>query len=251
MSVVEEQLAAHVQSRALLVAQLKAAIARDPDVNSAILHGSLGRGDADPWSDVDVVVFIQDEAIPRVVEHRLTLPHRLGEPVYLLDSPWNAPADGAQVNALYQLNSGLPVYVDWNLFPATMAGAPTDVQILHERQAGALPRLALTFAEWSTFDRQPRPDPAALPVDFVRHAWFGMVPIAAKFYARGTQDRLDRLLSGIGAQSHRDGEQAAIRERFHALATGEERQAIAAVAALIDAAERYRTHDQVGGQDAG
>jgi predicted nucleotidyltransferase len=243
VDIVDEQLARHTRARGRLVAQLQARVPVHPDVAGLILHGSLGRREADAWSDVDVVVFVDDDAVSDVVQARMAFPDLIGAPVYVLDSPWNAPLDGAQVNALYQLESGLPVFVDWSLFPAKMAAVPTDVQVLYEPHRYALPRLPLPFAQWPAFERQPRPDPAALPRDIVRHAWFGMMPITAKFYARGDRDRLVRLLAGIGAPppaDSADAELSAIRERFDAIASGESGQAVAAVAALIDAAQQFR-----------
>jgi predicted nucleotidyltransferase len=238
----DEQLARHTRARTRLVAELQARVSADPDVVGVFVHGSLGRDAADAWSDVDVVVFIDDDAIADAVQARMAFPGLIGAPVYVLDSPWNAPLDGAQINALYQLESGLPVFVDWSLFPAKMSAVPTDVQVLYEPRTDALPRLPVTFAQWAC-EGQPRPDPASLPFDVVRHAWFGMVPITAKFYARGARDRLVRLLIGIGAQPPADSaaaELAAIRDRFDALSPGESAPAVAAVAALIDAAQQLR-----------
>lgn len=88
-----------------------------------------------------------------------------------------------------------------------------------------------------------RPDPSEMTTEGVRHARFGMVPITAKFFARGSRDRLLRLLAGIGAEAPDDdptSELAVMRERLRVLQPGESSLAIEAVDALIHATEEFR-----------
>jgi len=158
-------------------------------------------GGAGLWSDVDLVVFLSDDVIARVVEERMGFPDRFGTLVYRLDSTWNAPIDGAQVNALYRLRSGLPLYVDWNLWPSSRAALPTDTKALCGRRPHLLTPVDASFEEWAqAIPRQPRPTVGAVDPEILRHARFGMVPIAAKYAARGDRHGLVRLLTGIGAE---------------------------------------------------
>ena len=76
--------------------------------------------------------------------------------------------------------------------------------------------------------------------NFRRHAQFGMVPIAVKFCVRRQQQRLERLLHGIGATDIPDdarGEMAVIRERLAVLSIGEPQSAVDAVDALCNLAD--------------
>src|SRR5579859_5096987 len=91
-------------------------LSADRRVRAVILYGSLAREDADVWSDVDLIVIIDDASLEDVVATRLDFGSAFGDVAYTLDSFWNAPLDGAQVNVLYRLSSGLPLYVDWNLW---------------------------------------------------------------------------------------------------------------------------------------
>ena len=228
-------------ARGRLVDRIVATLEGNPSVAGALLTGSLGRAEGDAWSDVDVVVFLDDRSIEAVVADRLRWPPGFGEPLYVLDSFWNAPLQGAQVNVLYELPSGLPIYVDWNLWPSHMAGRPDDTTVLFERNAGFLPPVRGRFDEWASYERQARPGADQVEPDFLRHARFGMVPIAAKYVARGETERAARLLDGIGAEPPSSSPQdqlAAVRERLDALSDGESLRAIVAVTRLCAAVEK-------------
>jgi hypothetical protein len=205
-----------------------------------LLYGSFGTGDVDPWSDIDLVVFVADAVLPPVVADRRRFGDRFGSPLYVLDSTWNAPLAGAQVNMLYQLESGLPLYVDWNLWPLSMAARPEGTRLLFERSPGLIPPLPTGFEEWATYERQP-----GLSVDDVddatlRCARFGMIPIAVKLCVRGQRTRLVRLLEGIGAGAVPEGsrgEMVAIRQHLTGLSQGQPPVTVATIGVMCDVAE--------------
>lgn len=233
-----DQLAAHGEARGRWLAETTDALEQDPRIEAAILYGSFGRGDVDVWSDIDLLVFVTDIAIDDFVADRMNFPEQFGAVVYRLDSTWNAPVDGAQVNALYDLDSGLPLYVDWNFWPCSRSGLPADTRAVFSRRPGLLQPISATFAEWSrTIPKQPRPAVGSVDSEVLRHARFGMVPIAAKYAARGNRSKLVELLTGIGSHAVPDGavgEIAAVRERLAALSPGEWPKAIATVQTLCD-----------------
>jgi hypothetical protein len=176
-----------------------------------------------------------------VVAARMVFPADFGTVVYRLDATWNAPMDGGQVNSLYVLDSGLPLYVDWNLWPCSRSGLPSDTRPLFSRRPGLLSPTRASFAEWSeAFPKQPRPAADEVGGEVLRHARFGMVPIAAKYAARGNRSKLVSLLTGIGAEAVPEGaagELAVVRERLAALSAGEHPEAVAAIQALCDAVQ--------------
>jgi hypothetical protein len=133
-----------------LVDRIREVTEPDEAVTAVILCGSLGRGDADAWSDIDVVVFVDDERLPSVVADRLGMPNVIAPALYVLDSPWNAPPGGAQLNALYRLPSGCPIYVDWNVWPASMTAVPTDGRGLSSVEP---------FLAWTSISSTGRPSP--------------------------------------------------------------------------------------------
>jgi predicted nucleotidyltransferase len=235
-----ELLDEHASSRSQLLGDITASLVQVSEVAGAVLYGSLGRGSADAWSDVDLVVLLEPGAVGSLIDERERWPARFGEPLYVLDSTWNAPLVGAQLNVLYELRSGLPVYVDWNLWPVSMAAHPSDTKLLFRRDDELVPDVSATFEDWATYERQPRPAPDEVTEDFLRHAHFGMVPIAAKYCARRDTERASQLLRGIGATAVPDsptGQLDVTRERLAALSGGESDKAIAAVGRLCDAAE--------------
>lgn len=247
MGALSDQLDGHTRARHRWLGAATEVLQRDPRIEAAILYGSFGRGDTDVWSDVDLLAFVTDAAIDDVVADRMAFPERFGTVVYRLDSTWNAPVDGAQVNALYVLDSGLPLYVDWNFWPRSRAGLPADTRSLFSRPATWLQPTAATFAEWSqTIPRQPRPATDEVDSEVLRHARFGMVPIAAKYAARRNRAKLVALLTGIGAAAVPEGsvgEMATVRERLAALSANEPSEAVSAVQTLCDA---VRTHLGIG-----
>ena len=237
---ISELLANYGADRLKLLRQLPDALAGAEGVRLAYLYGSLGRGDADSWSDIDVVVVLDRAAVEDTIEDRVAFPARLATPCYVLDSPWNAPLAGAQVNALYVGSSGLPVYVDWNLWPEDMSSVPRDGQVIYIRPGVDIQAINEDFSAVSTYERQRRPEPDEMGEDWVRHARFGMLPIAAKFFARQQVDRLQSLLRGIGGSGDLGtppAQVAVIRERLQVLGAGQRPDARKAVAALVELAE--------------
>lgn len=207
-----------------------------PEVAAVLAYGSLGRDEADAWSDVDLIVVLNDDALERSVGDRLEFPRSFGDPLYVLDSTWNAPIDGAQVNVLYPVGSIIPLYVDWNLWPARLVTrVPETVRVIIERDPRR-PRGGST-SDLLSFERQPRTARGEMAPAAIRHAWFGMVPIAAKFIARGAIDRATRLLSGIGAEvpdtATRHELLNILRERFTTLGVDQEAKTLAAVDGLL------------------
>ncbi|MGQ0433474.1 MAG: nucleotidyltransferase domain-containing protein [Microthrixaceae bacterium] len=238
---VVDQLGSHVQKRREWLEAASDRLAEDPRVLAALLYGSFGRGTEDQWSDIDIIVFIDDDGLAEVVDDRLDFPASFGRVLYLLDSTWNAPIGGGQVNALYDVGSGLPLYVDWNFWPMRMAGRPEGTAVIVDRSVRGLTHIPKPFEEWATYERQPRPAAHAVPPAFVRHAHFGMVPIAAKFVARRQRLKLAAMLAGIGGSSEipdsPSEEIAAVRERLRALSDGQSKDAIEAVERLCATAE--------------
>jgi predicted nucleotidyltransferase len=235
----ESLLADHSTCRKAWLEQATATLAADERVEAALLYGSFGRGNVDEWSDIDLIVFSEDQHVSAMVEGRLQFGDQFGSPLYVLDSTWNAPLDGAQVNVLYRLESGLPLYVDFNIWPLGMAGKPADTQLLFEKSLGLLPAVPSDFKEWATYKRQPRIAPEDLDEQTLRHARFGMIPIAIKFCVRQERERLVNLLNGIGAPSVPLGSRAemtAIRERLRVLSRGEPKDSVNAIETMCDIA---------------
>jgi predicted nucleotidyltransferase len=68
-----------------LVARFAEVCASDDRVVAAFVGGSLARGDADPYSDVDLCIVSTDEAADDVVADRAAIVAQLGTPLFLED----------------------------------------------------------------------------------------------------------------------------------------------------------------------
>jgi hypothetical protein len=139
------------------------------------LAGSLGRGDGDGWSDVDLLVVGGD------------LP--VHDALLTLEVPHNGPATGRYVGAMYALGE-LPLWVDWYLWPADLP-IPCDTRRLagHGRSS--------PYTLFEVLDRHGRGPrlPEGPRSTFV----LAMLPLAAKFIARGNTPAATSMAAMLGA----------------------------------------------------
>lgn len=103
----------------------------DLDVEAVALIGSLGRGEADNWSDIDLLIFMDDGPLRRFADEPAARPWAQAD--LLVDGRHNSPAGATSVGATHIL-SGLPVRVDIHVHPAARARWPTDGRIVFERR---------------------------------------------------------------------------------------------------------------------
>jgi hypothetical protein len=147
----------------------------DPRVLAAWLDGSFGRGVDDAWSDLDLHLVIEDEALDAFVGNRLELYRKIGDPL-LIQKEMASPT---QSRGLFQLvfYPG-PVEVDWIIGPASTANRPQETRMLIAR--GPIPIVAPRPA---TGERRTR-----LAQDRLTFFW-AMAPIAVKYAGRGDTRR--------------------------------------------------------------
>src|SRR5205823_650443 len=74
------------QRRERLVERLKGIVRGDPRIVALWLQGSLADGTADPLSDVDAYVAIEDTAFDEVFAERVVLAGRLGKVLAFADA---------------------------------------------------------------------------------------------------------------------------------------------------------------------
>ena len=163
-------------ARDALLARAVAELEEDDRVVAAWLAGSLGRGDADDLSDLDLWVIVLDEHGEAMNAGRRDYAARLGRPLLLQEAPGNAPPGGAYLRALYYGQMG-PVEVDWYWQPQSQARIPHDARVLFNRvNRGAVPRAPAP----SSATEQQRAEAAGNHTIF----FWSMSPVAAKYIAR-------------------------------------------------------------------
>jgi hypothetical protein len=190
---------------------------------AAWLFGSLGRGDADALSDIDLIVAVTQPP-PSAIFAGLGLP---GRKLFTRPKPRNAPAGGAYLAVCLELAS-LPVLVDLYLWPAATAADPADGLLLFATEQ---PRRAdLGFI--ALLDRHPTSDtrgsgPSAPETTLM------LLQLGAKYLARSDHARLAGICAQLGIPEAANG--AVLRSR---LADAVDTQARPDLAAAVIAAGR-------------
>jgi len=192
--VVEDVARQYAAARSAWLQSAQQRLHDDNRLVAALLVGSLGRGAGDDWSDVDLIAVVApDDAIGLIAE-RERFVGGLGNALFIFDSPWNAPEDGAQVNTIYDVGCGWPLYLDCDLWPLSRAAIPDDVRVLFDRVS--LPSMGLSLDEYRSWPTGPRPESTDEAV--VRRARIAMIPIIAKCIVRHDTDRAERMLTNLG-----------------------------------------------------
>jgi Nucleotidyltransferase domain len=149
----------------------------DPVVEGVALIGSLGRGEADNWSDIDLLILMGDQAIAQFVNEPAA---RLWAQAELLsDGRHNSPAGATSAGATH-LRSGLPLWVDLHVHPAARTRWPTEGRIVFEHRPIGMGTLSFDQLN-AGGSRQP---PTAKTADEIRRIHLSYVPIAGKYVGR-------------------------------------------------------------------
>jgi predicted nucleotidyltransferase len=198
-----ELIALRTAERDALLGRAVELLKTDARVVAAWLFGSLGRGEEDALSDLDLWVVVGDPYSRFVCAQRREYVRKLGEPLLILESPQNAPRDGAYLLALYGGQTGV-YQVDWYWEPQSHARIPNNARLLFDRVG--LPRSGLP-ALAAAPDPQSPEERAQAAADRATFFW-AMILIAAKKVARrqpwgalgmadmvqGTLDEVKRLV---------------------------------------------------------
>jgi len=134
---------AHAALRDDLLRQTVAALAEDGRFVAAWLAGSFGRGEADAYSDLDLVAVVAAPhagalcarpwpSAGRTTPERLALIRRLGGrrvPVVVHDAHANAPDGGSHTNIAFDDAT----HLDLTLVPLACARRPAESRVLFER----------------------------------------------------------------------------------------------------------------------
>ncbi len=139
------------------------------------LAGSMGRGQADEWSDVDLIVVGGSPD--------------LSNALVATDNPGNGPAGGGYVGALYDIGP-LTLWADWYVWPSREP-VPSDARLLRGRGNQGTRDLSESLNRIGRGRPRPHPDENAFAL--------AMLPLAAKFVARGENDKAVSMAVMLGA----------------------------------------------------
>jgi hypothetical protein len=204
-------------------------------VEAVWVEGSLGRGDADAFSDIDLVLAIGQSASPSVFADPIAGLGLPGRVLYTRDKPKNAPAGGAYRAACVEL-AALPVLVDLYLWLAATATMSATARLLLQR-GDRPPRSHLSFLP--LISRYPSADTRDSD-PYQPQTVLMLVQLAAKYLARSDHEReatIRRLLRDPASA----GDAAALRRllaaRVGTMADSSLEAAVTAVHRLIEIAE--------------
>ena len=167
----------------------------DPSVGGAALVGSLGAGRADDWSDVDLLVVVEDAHLEEyAVPGRL--PAGPGLLAFGIDARHNGPLGTRAVSAQYVVD-GLPLWVDWHIHPISLASWPSDCTVVFDRRG-----ISRTSAD---LYRGPHEPATAKSPDDQEAMRLALVPIAGKQVARRSPET-GRTIEFLGGRRTPDGD---------------------------------------------
>jgi hypothetical protein len=196
------------QLRAIREAWVRRAIERleaDPAISAAGLVGSLGRGDADDWSDIDLLIVVPDSQVDLYAD-ATQLPGS-EQVMWSIDARHNVPRGAGAVGVHYIID-GLPLNVDWYAYPRSQAAWVADAKVIFDRDG--LPRLNDTFYEHIENREVQAPTPKAANAH--RLLQVSLIPGAAKHVARRSADagRMVEFVGGPHAPEARPAEHLAM-----------------------------------------
>ncbi len=181
----------HYQNeRAALLEKIQTRLENDPHVIAAWLWGSLGRGDADPLSDIDLwVVTAEDPLYPQGFDSRRfrQLPAAIDPPLMTLEVPQNAPENGAYLMACYDAPVA-PHIVDWYFQLQSSAYIPPNTLLLFDR--AGLPEKD----EPVSFPGRPASsETGEQPAHFITFFWMMLLITAKRIYRSPRAPGIDLL----------------------------------------------------------
>jgi hypothetical protein len=163
--------------RDALFDQVLGLLEADPAVEGVALIGSLGRREADNWSDIDLLVLMGDQALARFADDPAVSLWARGD--LLVNGRHNSPVGAASIGVTH-IRSGLPVHVDLHVHPGARTRWPTDSRVAFERRPVELG--AQSFDELN--GSGPRQPATAKTADELRMIHLSYVPIAGKYIGR-------------------------------------------------------------------
>lgn len=172
------------------------ALRADRSVLGAALVGSLGDGRADDWSDIDLLLVVDDADLDDYAAPD-RLPNDAARPSFAIDARHNGPLGTRAVSAQYVVE-GLPVWVDWHMHPVSSANWPSDCTVVFDRSG--IERTAATFSEYLNRGRH---EPAIDNTDHVQALRLALVPAAGKQIARRSPEA-GRIIEFLGAPQAAD-----------------------------------------------
>jgi predicted nucleotidyltransferase len=188
-TIIEQRWDVYRAERDRLLARAYLHMEQDARICAAWLFGSLGRGDADVLSDIDLFVVVDDAHFEAIVRERYAYMACLDEPVLLLEAPQNWPPGGVYNMALYPGAYG-PHQVDWYWVRRSAAKRPTEILLWFDR-VGLPAQDSPTRFSYASVPERSLSEIASQAVNM----FWVMLLITAKYLAREPAKEMELLAS--------------------------------------------------------
>jgi hypothetical protein len=178
-----------IQERTELLHRATAELERDPRIMAAWLFGSLGRGEADALSDLDIFVIVDDKHIESICAARREFVVPFGSLLCVVDAPQNALRGGGYLMALYTGTHG-PLQADWYWQAQSRARIPQQTLLLFDKVGLPHDDRPTTFDDMNPPEER---DPITAISNTVCFFW-AMLFIAGKYAYRYPDEERMKLL---------------------------------------------------------
>ena len=219
-----------------LLDQVLGLLEADLAVAGVALVGSLGRGEEDNWSDIDLFILASDQFIGQFMDEPAASPWARAD--LLSDGRHNSPAGATSLGTTH-IRSGLPLWVDLHVHPADRTTWPADGHVVFERRP--VKTGTLSFGEYNASG--PRQPATAKTADQVRQIHLGYVPTGGKYVGRRSPRAVEMIRFLGQRRDFNDPDPAAqilalrgIAEDLSSPSRGQLSDAVAAYLDLVEAA---------------
>ena len=158
---------------AVLLQKIQATLEQDGRIAAAWLFGSKGQGGGDALSDIDIWVIVEDEAYGAIVAQKRAFVQRMGTAVLFLESPQNAPPNGAYLAVQFDAPTA-PHHVDWYWQLRSAAVRPLETTVLFDHVDIPTVKEPIAFS-----GGEPDADLIDHPNHFISYFWM-MLMVSAK-----------------------------------------------------------------------
>jgi predicted nucleotidyltransferase len=125
-------LTVRVHERDALLNHITSVLRADERIGALWLFGSLGRGAGDAVSDLDIWVVVHEAYLPTLLVDVYAIAALVGEPMFVLEAPYNGPSGGTSINTAYDGEQTGAHLVDWYFQSASTAHLPVGTPPLFD-----------------------------------------------------------------------------------------------------------------------
>lgn len=177
----------YFEERNYLLRTISEFLEKDPRIKAAWLFGSMGMGDEDSLSDIDLWIVVEDDHISNIIDQARQYSSRIGSPVLFLEAPQNGPESGTYLMTCYDAPVA-PHIVDWYWQPQSLAYIFSQVRLLFDRVGLVHKDQPIQFS-----GRPASKEILEQPIHFISFFWMMLMITAKKAYRNPWEEKMELL----------------------------------------------------------